>query len=324
MDASLPNTAAQESALAALRDCVGAVSAPPLDEAAKTLVDALGEKHCGGAILFYGSGAGVSRLDDPASVVFDFYVIGDSYETLYDAPLLRTMNRLMPPNVFYFETPSRFGTLRAKYAVLTLDHFERLVSERTFHSYFWARFAQPCRIEGGDAAMRARLETALARAIATFCKRTAGLVESPFTPRTLWLAGLGASYKAELRAEDEARAGKLLDSYGGWAETVTAPGLALAGLSPRIEDGKIALDKPPARNAGAWRARAAQGAFLSVARLLKGTRTFKGGIDYIAWKIKRHSGIDVAITEWERKHPMLGAPGAALRYYRLRRTKRRD
>lgn len=318
MDAAASDISARESALAQLRAHIAAVSAPPLDEAAQTLVDALGEKHRGSAILFYGSGASVARLDDPASVVFDFYVIGDSYETLYDAPLLRTMNRLIPPNVFYFETPSRFGTLRAKYAVLTLDHFEKLVSEQTFHSYFWARFAQPCRIHAGDAAMTARLETALARAISTFCKRASGLLESPFTARALWLAGLGASYKAELRAEDEARAGKLLDSYGGWAENVTAPALTLAGLSPRAEDGKIALANPPPKNAPAWRLRAVQGTFLSVARLLKGTQTFKGGIDYIAWKIKRHSGIDIGVTDWERKHPMLGAPGAALRYYRLR------
>lgn len=318
MDAAASGTPARDSALETLRACVAAVSAPPLDEAAQTLVDALGEKHPGAAILFYGSGASVARLDDPASVVFDFYVIGDSYETLYDVPLLRTMNRLIPPNVFYFETPSRFGTLRAKYAVLTLDHFERLVSDKTFHSYFWARFAQPCRVHAGGAAMKARLETALAQAIATFSKRAAGLLDSPFTARALWLAGLGASYKAELRAEDAERAGKLLDSYDGWAENVTAPALAFAGLAPRVSEALISLGAQPADARLAWRLRAVQGVFLSIARLLKGTQTFKGGIDYIAWKIKRHSGIDVGITEWERKHPMLGAPGAALRYYRLR------
>jgi hypothetical protein len=58
-------------------------------------------------------------------------------------------------------------------------------------------------------------------------------------------------------------------------------------------------------------------------RLLKGAQTFHGGIDYIAWKIKRHTDIDLQITEWERKHPMLGAPGAAMRYYRLRKAARK-
>jgi hypothetical protein len=309
---------AREGALESLRASIAAISAPPLNEPAQILVDALGETYPGAGVLFYGSGASVARLEDPASIIFDFYVIGESYEALYTSATLRTMNRIMPPNVFYFETPSRFGTLRAKVAVLTLDHFEKLVGGKTFHSYFWARFAQPCRVHAASPQITARLETALATAISSFCRQAAGLVESPFTPRALWLAGLGASYKAELRAEDEERAGKLLDSYGDWAERVTAPALALAGLSNSVSNGEIALDNPPPRNAGAWRARGVQGAFLSVARLLKGTQTFKGGIDYIAWKIQRHSGIDVGITEWERKHPMLGAPGAALRYYRLK------
>ncbi|PQA87484.1 hypothetical protein [Hyphococcus luteus] len=318
MDAALSKDPAQKRALEVLRARIRAVSAPPLSEAAQILVDALGEKYPGGAIVFYGSGASVSKTDDPANVIFDFYVIGETYETLYSSPALRLANRLLPPNVFYFETPSSFGTLRAKVAVLTLAHFEKLAGEKTFHSYFWGRFAQPCRIHGADEAMTARLETALAEAIAMFCRQSAGLMSGAFTPRALWLAGLAASYKAELRAEDETRAGKLLDSYGDWAETVTAPALTLAGLSNSVADGKITLDAPPPSSAFAWRARAVQGAFLSVARLLKGTQTFKGGIDYIAWKIKRHSGIDIGVTEWERRHPLLGAPGAALRYYRLR------
>ncbi len=30
-----------------------------------------------------------------------------------------------------------------------------------------------------------------------------------------------------------------------------------------------------------------------------------GGIDYLAWKITRHSGVEVAITPWQRRHPIL-------------------
>ncbi len=325
MDAALSKDPAQARALETLRARIRAVSAPPLSEAAHCLVKALRETYPGAAILFYGSGASVSKTEDPANIVFDFYVIGSTYEALYPSSrTLRVMNKLMPPNVFYVETPSPFGTLRAKAAVLTLDHFEKLVSDETFHSYFWGRFAQPCRIEAPDEDMTARLETALAQAIATFCKSSARLIQSPFTPRDLWLAGLAASYKAELRAEDETRAAKLLDSYGDWTESVTAPALTLAGLSNSVTGETIRLETSPPRGAAlAWRTRAVQGALLSVARLLKATQTFKGGIDYIAWKIKRHSGVDIDVTDWERQHPMLGAPGAAFRYYRLR-AKRKD
>ncbi len=295
------------------------VSAQPLSEPANILLDALLEKHAGAAALFYGSGASVSAHENPADIIFDFYLIAPAYSAIYRSPAMRAANRLIPPNVFYFETPSRFGVLRAKYAVLTLDHFERLVSTRTFHSYFWARFAQPTRIYDRAGAMTDRLEAALAEAIIRFIAASAGLVDRAFAPRDLWLAGLGASYKAELRAEDPARAGKLIESYGDWAVDVTANALAAAGLAPSAEkSGTITLAAPPPRGETAWRLRAAAGAVLSVLRLLKGAQTFNGGIDYIAWKIKRHTGIDIGVTDWERRHPMLGAPGAGLRYYRLR------
>ncbi|HBS35010.1 MAG TPA: hypothetical protein DEA50_08020, partial [Parvularcula sp.] len=72
-----------------------------------------------------------------------------------------------------------------------------------------------------------------------------------------------------------------------------------------------------------WRLRAVLGALLSVVRLLKATMTFRGGIDYIAWKVKRHAGVDVGVRPWERRHPFLAAPVVALRYYRLRAAARR-
>ena len=316
------NAAARERAEQQLLERIRKVSAPALSEPAKILLDALLEKFPGAAILFYGSGASVSSHENPADIIFDFYVIGQDYEALYASSLLHAANKLVPPNVFYFETPSSFGTLRAKYAVLTIDHLEKLVGPATFHSYFWARFAQPCRIYDPANVLTTRLEGALMSAIVTFCRRTAGLMTSAFTPHNLWLSGLGVSYKAELRAEDSERAAKLIKSYGDWADDVTAPALTLAGLAPEGNAGAITLPNKPQGNAPlAWRMRAFAGAFLSVLRLLKGTQTFRGGIDYIAWKIKRHSGVDIGITEWERRHPMLGAPRAALRYYRLRTAK---
>lgn len=309
-----------------LRARVGEVSAPPLSEPAKILLDALLEKYPGSAALFYGSGASVSSHENPSDIIFDFYLIGESYDTLYTSAALRAANRLIPPNVFYLETDSPFGALRAKYAVLTLDHFERLVSAKTFHSYFWARFAQPARIYDPSGKMTMRLEAALAQAIVRFCEASAGLMKGAFDARDLWLAGLGASYKAELRAEDPERAAMLIESYGNWANDVTLPALEAAGLDPQTGNGTIALsnDVSTWKAQAAWRLRALAGAFLSVLRLLKGTQTFNGGIDYIAWKVKRHSGVDIKVTDWERKHPLLGAPGAALRYYRMRAAKNRS
>lgn len=308
-----------------LRAQVGKVSKAPLSKPAEILLDALLKKHRGSAALFYGSGASVSSHENPSDIIFDFYLIGESYQSIYKSGALRIANRLIPPNVFYLETDSPFGVLRAKYAVLTLDHFERLVSAKTFHSYFWARFAQPTRIYDPAGKMNERLEAALAQAVVSFCETSAGLVPCPFTAKDLWLAGLGASYKAELRAEDKFRASKLIDSYGSWADDVTPDALAVAGLSPRSENGAITLGRLPSkwRTRTAWRLRSIAGVALSALRLLKGAQTFNGGIDYIAWKIKRHTGVDIEVTDWERRHPVLAAPGATLRYYRMRAAKKR-
>lgn len=65
-----------------------------------------------------------------------------------------------------------------------------------------------------------------------------------------------------------------------------------------------------------WGLRRVQGKFLSVARLIKASFTFDGGIDYLAWKISRHSGVKIELTPWQRRHPLLA--GIVL-FWRLRR-----
>jgi hypothetical protein len=215
---------------------------------------------------------------------------------------------LLPPNVFYLECDSAAGRLRCKYAVLSIAHFERLVSKRTFHSYFWARFAQPCRIVSPSDAMRSRIERAALTAVDTFTDNSRGLDGAGAGVGALWREGLSRSYKAELRAEAPDRVARLLESYGDWPERVTLPADAPA----------------PAGQEVAWKARAVLGGFLSVARLLKGALTFEGGVDYIAWKIGRHAGFQLPVKDWERRFPLIAAPILAGRYYRMKRARAKE
>jgi hypothetical protein len=46
-------------------------------------------------------------------------------------------------------------------------------------------------------------------------------------------------------------------------------------------------------------------------RLIKGIFTFEGGLDYIVWKIDRHTGVKVEIKPWHRRFPLIAAPGLA-------------
>ena len=68
------------------------------------------------AVLFYGSCLRESELD---GLMLDFYLIVSDYRAAYAKRWLATANRLIPPNVFYFEHDG----LVAKYAVLSEADF---------------------------------------------------------------------------------------------------------------------------------------------------------------------------------------------------------
>ena len=65
-----------------------------------------------------------------------------------------------------------------------------------------------------------------------------------------------------------------------------------------------------------WRVRRRLGRPLNVLRLLKAALTFERPLDYVTWKVERHSGVRLAVADWEHRFPLLAAPGL---YCRLRR-----
>jgi hypothetical protein len=54
----------------------------------------------------------------------------------------------------------------------------------------------------------------------------------------------------------------------------------------------------------------------NVARILKAAFTFDGAARYAAYKIARHTGVEIEVTPLARAHPFLAAPGA---WFELRR-----
>lgn len=297
--------------------------AQPVGSATAALVDAIVRRHAPAvdAVLFYGS---CLRHGDPApsdDPVFDFYVLVNDYRRLYDSRLMGFANALLPPNVFYIEAPWRDRTLRAKYAVIALPQFRRAVSTRAAHSYFWARFAQPVRLPYvRDDTTRALVVDALAEAVTTLALHAAGLMDGSFTPREFWTRAFEATYRAELRAERSGRAELIYEADRERYERLCAIALQSAGLDVQVAaEGRLTVPLAvPARrqSALAWHRRRLLGKLLSVLRLAKGAFTFDGGVDYILWKIERHSGVRATPTPWQRRHPLLAAPGLAWRLYR--------
>ena len=273
------------------------------------------------AILFYGS---CFRKGDAFDGLVDAYALVDNYRAAYRSRLPAIFNWLLPPNVYYLEVPFSGQTLRAKYTVISLADFQRGSSMDWFHSYIWGRFSQPVGISHVRSEQDAQaVYAALAQSVVTFMTRAIPLVPEQFTARDLWQQGLLFSYRSELRAERPDKLVGLFEAAPQYYEQMTEA--ALDSIPHRID--KL-TDTEPLRyrvhisafkrtlNRWAWRLRFAQGKLLSLLRLFKALFTFKGGIDYVLWKIERHSGIAVAEAQRLRRYPLVGICLIFWRLYR--------
>jgi hypothetical protein len=247
------------------------------------------------AVLFYGSALRDSTV---AGKLVDLYVVTDGYDRLDAAWPLRALIRLIPPNVYYVEANAGGTVVRAKYAVVALQHLARLVDRTTANPYFWARLAQPTAIAWArDEPTRCALIAAFAQAADTLL----AAYGPANTPRARWVGAFAETYRTELRSEPPSRGRAIYEAAPDRYERVAAT----LAHRPALPGGEAA-----------WAKRRARGKLLSVLRLVKAAFTFVGGADYIAWKIERHSGVKLDLTPWQRRHPLLAAPGLFWRLYR--------
>jgi hypothetical protein len=275
----------------------------PVDARVVAFAELIADR-CGGAaqaVLFYGS---CLRSADLANSLLDFYLIVDQYDRAYHRRWLAIANRLIPPNVFYLE----HGGLRAKYAVLSLDDFAHACSRDCDNVSVWARFAQPSRLVWvrGNAA-RARVIQAVADAAPTLIAAARPLLDDDLSIEALWTGAFALTYSAELRSERVGRGQSIFAADPSRYADFTAPTLAAADLAARVGGGQVHFTGHADRAAGArrWSRLRRRGKLLSVLRLAKASLTFKGGIDYLAWKINRHSGAGIVIRPWQRRFPIL-------------------
>jgi len=285
-------------------------STRPLPTGIAVLAEAARARHGGAAaVLFYGSCLREECIDEG---IADLYLLVDNYHTAFRSHLQAAANRLLPPNVFYLEVPFEGKTLRAKYAILSLRDFQR-GAQVWFHSYIWARFAQPsAAVYVRDPETAALIHRAQARAVRTFVHRTRPRLPPVFTARELWSTGLNLSYRCELRSERPGTAVRLFDAAPDFYETVTQLALTdengqvrlLSRKSPLCYRHSVSVRKKRLNRLG-WDVRQIQGKTLSVLRLLKGLFTFKNGINYILWKIERHSGVHIEAGPAGRRFPRL-------------------
>jgi hypothetical protein len=280
-----------------LRDLVAEELGLPVDRQVTAMAEAIAAKHgtASRAVLFYGSCLRQKQLD---GLMLDFYLIVSDYRAAYDKSWLAAANRLIPPNVFYFEKDG----LAAKYAVLSEADFRRECGLSARTSSVFARFAQPSRLVwcANDEAREMAIEAVshAAPALLELTRPTMTDAEAR-DPLAIWKRAFRLTYGAEIRAEGTSRAEVIVDAepdrYRRFAEAVGFP------RDDRRTDAQRRTSEQ------AWRQFQRKGKRASVLRLAKASATFAGGADYIAWKINRHAGTNIQLKPWQQRHPLLAA-----------------
>ena len=269
------------------------------------------------AVLFYGSALRTGAMDG----VLDYYVLLDDVRAWPAPRLARFANRVLPPNVCYIEDRIGDSTLRAKVAIMSLAQFERGMLPGSIDTTLWARFSQPCacafaRPRDGLAAVAA----ALRQATLTAAQWAAWLGPAHAPALDYWRALYAETYGAELRVESALRGPELIDAESvRYARLLPAAWKSLGIAFDAGADGTLQprLDERVRRRAlRRWARRRRLGKFLNLLRLVKAAFTFEGAMDYVVWKVERHSGVRIEPSPWQRRHPLLAAPWL---YWRMRR-----
>lgn len=271
-------------------------------------------------ILYYGS---CLRKGDASEGLVDLYLIVEGYRAAYGPSPRALFNWLLPPNVFYLEHPFGQGKVRAKYALLSLPQLQRGTC-CWLQPYLWGRFAQPIALlHARDEAARRALLEAMGQALLRFVAATLPLLPERFSVRDLWEQGLAQSYRTELRAERAGRQAELFATDEPYYRALTDAALPRLGLRVRKEaEDPDAAYRAQIGQGRRWLARATwflrrvQGRLLHLLRLVKGLFTFSGGVDYILWKLERHSGVRLEASERVRRHPLIFGWGLVWRLYR--------
>ncbi|WP_087608782.1 hypothetical protein [Komagataeibacter europaeus] len=259
-------------------------------------------------VIFYGSAL---RTPDPDGIL-DFYVIVEHLEDWTSGYLSREANRILPPNVEYHELPIGGRTIRAKVAILSIAQFRRMTGRATLDTTVWARFCQPVRLvwvrepDAADAIL-----ACIIRAVGQAGRWAAALGPAQGTADDYWLALFAHTYGAELRVENGRRPRSLLQGQEARYRRLLPDVWRADGLPFRSEGDQLTAQLTPElrrKMHEGWWLRGRLGRVLNVSRLFKGAFTFEGGARYIAWKIRRHSGIVLPLGPFSERHPLVCLP----------------
>lgn len=280
-------------------------------------IRAVGEAVCdrlgGIAVLFYGSALRTGDLDG----VLDFYVLTDKAN---GSLLRRAGMRWLWPDVSFHEVTIGGQVLRAKVATMPLATFEQATRGSFVDTTIWTRFVQPSALLfSRDPLVERRVKQAVADATITAASFAGMLGPERGPAREYWLALFRETYRAEMRVEPPGREQQILVYDPARYEALLPIAWEAGGIAFADDGAALApfiAFQPYQALAEAWLLRVRLGKALNIARLIKATFTFEGAARYGLWKVRRHTGVDVMLTPWRERHPVLAAPGVLWRVMR--------
>jgi hypothetical protein len=266
--------------------------------------------HSVSAILFYGS----CRRTGDMSGLIDLYILYSGHRAFHGSSAAALLNRVLPPNVMQLALSRGQDGVRAKVAVMSKRQFAARVRRMSWDTTVWARFSQPATlVYSRDEQTRIQVISIIAQAVRTALFWASRLSVGAETPVKVWQALLAQTYRAEIRPETPGQPERLYAANASWFEQTLAAVRAEAP-TPLVFAGRRPV---PA----SWLLRQLWGKPLNLMRLVKAIFTFEGGVDYVVWKLNRHTGLHLTVTAWQRRHPLLAAPALI---WRLKRMKLRN
>jgi len=251
------------------------------------------------AILFYGS----CLRNQTAEGVMDFYILLDNYSDYHATRLGAVANALLPPTVQY--RPGEDA--RAKIAVITLESFAARMRPSSKDTTMWARFCQPSALlYARDEQAADAVAKAVADGVATGAVWAQRLGPQSGTPTELWTALFRNTYGAELRVEDGSdRGNEIYEQAAGYFDEMLQPALEHAEGKQHLKGWKTT---PATDYAPAWKRKRFYGKFYNISRLIKATFTFDQKVEYVQWKVERHTGKPLELTAFQKRHLLIAAP----------------
>ncbi len=283
-----------ERLLAPPRAAAGAADA----QAVMDVVD--GRAGAVAAVVLYGSC--LHRRTAAGDSEPDYFLVVDSLRRWHRGLAGAVGNALLPPSTYHARVHTRAGPRRCKVSVISTEQLAHETSPQASDLHHLGRFSKPLALlwARDDNAFRA-VRDAQVRALTTLAPLARALLDSPITGEDFMLALLGISYLGEHRLAEPDKVRAILAADR--AHLLRIGGLLLASAGLRAEGARFV--NPPAASREEVERFIARSRMRALLRWPKYLLTFDGWLDYLGRKLERHTGRRLALTEAQRKHPLL-------------------